>query len=43
MFLPLVTRAVAAARGERVEAVAASSTRTARRFFGLVPASPATQ
>jgi TatD DNase family protein len=35
MYLPQVARAVAAARGEPVEAVATASTRTARRFFGL--------
>lgn len=34
-FLPQVARAVAAARGESVDAVAKHSTATARRFFGL--------
>ncbi len=34
-FLPQVLRAVAAARGETAETVAANSTRTARQFFGL--------
>jgi len=38
-FLPHVAYAVAAARGEPVELLAASSTRTARRFFGLPPLS----
>jgi TatD DNase family protein len=33
LYLPQVARAVAAARGEPVEAVATASTRTARRFF----------
>jgi len=36
-YLPHVARAVAAARGESVETVAATSTATARAFFGLVP------
>lgn len=35
MHLPHVARAVAAARGESVEAVAAASTATARRLFAL--------
>ena len=35
MYLPQVARAVAVARGEPVEAVAAASTRTARQLFGL--------
>jgi TatD DNase family protein len=39
MHLPRVARAVAAARGETVEAVATASTATARRFFGL-PSAP---
>ncbi|HTU67077.1 MAG TPA: TatD family hydrolase [Steroidobacteraceae bacterium] len=34
-YLPYVARAVAAARGETVEEVAAASTATARAFFGL--------
>jgi TatD DNase family protein len=34
-FLVHVLRAVAAARGESAETVAANSTRTARRFFGI--------
>jgi TatD DNase family protein len=34
-FLPEVCRVVAAARGESVEALAASTTRTAASFFGL--------
>ena len=34
-WLPYVARAVAAARGESVETVAAASTATARAFFGL--------
>jgi TatD DNase family protein len=37
-YLPHVARAVAAARGEQVEAVARASTATARAFFGLKPA-----
>jgi TatD DNase family protein len=37
-YLPHVARAVAAARGEQVEAVAKASTATARAFFGLKPA-----
>jgi TatD DNase family protein len=39
MYLTMVARAVAAARGETVEAVAAASTATSRRFFGL-PSAP---
>jgi TatD DNase family protein len=39
MYLPRVARAVAAARGEAVEAVAAASTAASRRFFGL-PSAP---
>jgi TatD DNase family protein len=35
MYLPHVARAVAAARGEAVEALAASTTATARSFFAL--------
>lgn len=35
MYLPHVARAVAAARGESVAAVAAATTAVARRFFGL--------
>jgi TatD DNase family protein len=34
-YLPYVARAVAAARGESVEMVAAASTQAARRFFGI--------
>jgi TatD DNase family protein len=34
-YLPYVVRAIAAARGESAEAVAAASTATARRFFSL--------
>jgi TatD DNase family protein len=34
-FLPEVARVIAAARGESLEALAASSTQTAARFFGL--------
>ncbi len=34
-YLPYVARAIAAARGETPEAVAAASTATARKFFGL--------
>jgi TatD DNase family protein len=34
-YLPYVARAIAAARGEPVEAVAIATTATARRFFGL--------
>jgi len=34
-FLPHVARTIAAARGEPVEVLAASSTRAARQFFGL--------
>jgi TatD DNase family protein len=34
-YLPYVAWAVAAARGEAVEAVAAASTATAQTFFGL--------
>jgi len=34
-FLPHVARTIAAARGEPVEVLAASSTRVARQFFGL--------
>jgi TatD DNase family protein len=34
-YLPQVAAAVAAARGESIDAVAAHSTATARRFFGL--------
>jgi TatD DNase family protein len=34
-FLPYVVRAIASARGEAAEAVAAASTATARKFFGL--------
>lgn len=34
-YLPHVVRAIAAARGESPETVAAASTRNARRFFGL--------
>jgi TatD DNase family protein len=34
-YLPYVARAVAAARGEAVEAVADATTRAAKRFFGL--------
>ena len=34
-YLPYVARAIAAARGESVEAVASASTATARKFFGL--------
>jgi len=34
-FLPYVVRAIAAARGESAEAVAAATTATARAFFGL--------
>jgi TatD DNase family protein len=34
-YLPYVARAIAAARGETSEQVAAASTATARRFFGL--------
>src|SRR6185436_11202476 len=34
-FLPHVQRAVAAARGEPAETVAAYTTRTARQFFGI--------
>jgi TatD DNase family protein len=37
MYLMQVAQAVAAARGEPVEAVATASTRTARQFFGLPP------
>jgi TatD DNase family protein len=37
-YRPHVARAVAAARGEQVEAVAKASTATARAFFGLKPA-----
>ena len=39
-YLPYVVRAVAAARGETPETVAAATTATARQFFGL-PARPA--
>ncbi len=35
MYLPYVIRAIAAARGEAAEDVAAASTVTARKFFGL--------
>jgi TatD DNase family protein len=35
MYLPHVARAVAHARGEAVEALAASTTATARSFFAL--------
>jgi len=35
MYLPHVLAAVAAARGESLEELAASTTRTARKFFGL--------
>jgi len=34
-WLPQVARAIAAARGESIESVAAASTTTARRFFGI--------
>jgi len=34
-YLPYVARAIASARGESPEAVAAASTATARKFFGL--------
>jgi TatD DNase family protein len=34
-YLPYVARAIATARGETAEAVASSSTLTARKFFGL--------
>ena len=34
-FLPEVLRVVAEARGADIEAVAAATTRTAQRFFGL--------
>lgn len=34
-YLPYVVRALAAARGESAESVAAASTATAKRFFGL--------
>ncbi len=37
-YLPYVARAIAAARGESVEAIANASTATAREFFGLKPA-----
>ena len=36
-FLPWVVRAVAAARGEDVEALCRATTDTARRFFSLLP------
>jgi TatD DNase family protein len=35
LYLPYVVRAIASARGESPESVAAASTTTARRFFGL--------
>jgi TatD DNase family protein len=35
-YLPYVARAIASARGESPEAVAAASTATARKFFGLL-------
>jgi TatD DNase family protein len=34
-YLPYVARAVASARGETAEVVAAASTATARKLFGL--------
>jgi TatD DNase family protein len=38
LYLPHVARAIAAAQGKPVEAIAAASTATARAFFGLKPA-----